>query len=64
MLSFLRVWAVRLMSNFTRYFKPVAPELPLSTLDLRFSNAVEIPSVPEDGRSSSFYTLLNSHRRC
>ncbi|KAJ7046816.1 hypothetical protein C8F04DRAFT_211007 [Mycena alexandri] len=47
LLSFFRRWAVQWTSTITRRLKPVAPELPLSTLDLHPHNAVEIPSIHE-----------------
>ncbi|KAJ6547597.1 hypothetical protein B0H19DRAFT_1266508 [Mycena capillaripes] len=47
-LSFLRVWAARLTAIVAGYFRPIAPELPLSTLDLRAPTVVGTPRVPED----------------
>ncbi|KAJ7774568.1 hypothetical protein DFH07DRAFT_937158 [Mycena maculata] len=61
-LNFLSVCFLKLIATFTRYFRPVPPELPLSTLDLHTHphNAVEIPGVPEDATENE-QLVLSSH---
>ncbi|KAJ7111594.1 hypothetical protein C8R43DRAFT_1242962 [Mycena crocata] len=59
-LNFLRRWLANLTGTLTRYFRPVAPELPMSTLDVRTPNAAEIPSVPQDVTENE-QLILSSH---
>ncbi|KAJ7219304.1 hypothetical protein GGX14DRAFT_560396 [Mycena pura] len=43
--GFLIIWFVRMKAGLIRHFKPAAPELPLSTLDL---HTVDVPSTSKD----------------